>query len=476
MADGHPMRGAVLLGAVLIVSMLMVLALLSLSLATQEAESVNASREEAAVRSVAEAGIERILQWFHDPDAVPDPVPRELFIKRYARPGEGHSFFDAAGRSQLRGDSTHPDLLLDAGRPEHEGLLYRSQGGRVLALRLYGPERPGFLGTVRVTAAGRRISRTFGAQLRTQTLPPLRAAIQLGAATGAVAPGGTAAGLPLWVHWGDVKIAGDARLGSIRDLPEKTVAAPVTGRSYDRQAVLEDRWLDFFIGGEAILTPMAGSSPGLPAHVHPHREPLPGLDMDPWDYDALKQAARRFGRYYVLGRDGLLHGEETGPDAAGRPPEEIFGSETVGEHHGLVFVDTPDRRAPTAPQLPTLRLTAPYAEGVFVMNAHILWQPRGAGQPLPAVSPPSEGGSYLDERRSVELSGVNLQGVLVTPGDLIVSGRPRVYGGLSVGGTLRTARSDGSRLEIWYDHELDRGQVRGMPLVELVPGTLQAHP
>lgn len=475
-------RGAVLLGALLIVSMLLVLSVLSLDLATQETYTVAASSQEAASRSLARSGAALVMQWFHDPLAVPDAVPRELFLKHHDDAIRGPSFFDARGRSQLSGTADDPDLLLEAANPGHDRLLNPPLVGRlpdldglgrILALRLYGPARPGMLGMVGVTVGTRGGSRAFTVELGVRRIPPLRAALQVGSArTGLQSPPALRP-LPLWVHWGDAKLNGDVFLGLVTDVPVKSRLAPVSGQSYGQMAVPEDRWLDFYIGGQATLTPPPGPGSPLPGNVHPGQEPFPGLRVDRWDDAELKDAARRFGAYYLLRGDGYLYpGGATGVELR-RTADEVFASATVGDHRGLVYIDSGLSGEAGLETGPTLRVTAPYAEGLFAVNANLHWRPRGPGQSVPALSPPPEGGSSLRDRVPVTLSRINLRGVLVTSGSLSLSGQVRVYGALSVGDAILAGSPGRDRVEVWYDHELQQGLMQGMPLVYFVPGSFR---
>lgn len=475
-------RGAVLLGAMLIVSMLLVLSVLSLNLATQETHSMAASIEEAASRSLARSGAALLMQWFHDPLSVPDAVPRELFVKRYDDGAHGPSFFDARGRSQLGGTADDPDLLLEADNPGHDRLLNpalvgRLPGlaslGRILALRLYGPARPGMLGMVGVTVGTPSGGRAFTVELGVRRIPPLRAALQAGSADTGVHGAPTRQPLPLWVHWGDVKLNGDVFLGRVTDVPVKTPLAPVLGQSYGQMAVPEDRWLDVYIGGEAIFTPTSVPEIVRPGNVHPRQEPVPGLRVDRWDEAELEIAARRFGAYYLLREDGYLYPGGTTRYELRRTADEVFASAAVGEHRGLVYIDAPPPRGADPETGPTLTVTAPYVEGLFVVGANLHWRPRGPGQSVPALSPPPEGRSSLHDRVPVTLSRINFQGVLVTSGSLRVSGQARVYGALAIGGAIMADAPGRDRVEVWYDHELQQGLVRGLPLVYFVPGSFR---
>jgi len=139
-----------------------------------------------------------------------------------------------------------------------------------------------------------------------------------------------------------------------------------------------------------------GPAGGIPANVYPRQDPFPGLQEDRWDYEAMKKQALLYGSYYALERDGLLYQNGRVEPGLGRTADEVFGSEAAGDHHGLVFVDTLDRRPPGTDNLGTLSLETEYAEGLFVVNAHLRLKPKGSGKSVPVLSPPGEGLSSLE--------------------------------------------------------------------------------
>jgi len=482
---GSSEQGAALIGAILVMLILSMLGTVSLNLAALEIESAGAARDEAVARHLAEAGADLVVQWFHDPQTAPVGASGSLFGKRYELPHSGPSFFDAQGVSQFVGTADHPDLAYDASTPWGDRLLndpasgwFRSLRplGRILKLKIYGPTRPGLLCTVDVTAGtaggiagSRELMRTLSVQLGARTIPPLRAGVQVGTNGPPQLSNGP---LPIWLHWGDMKVMGDARFTGREQVPTKTALAPVTGRSYVEMTHREDRWLDIWVGARAFFG-RAETEPSrsIPANVYPRQDPIPGLKEDRWDYETMKKQALLYGSYYSLERDGLLYQNGSVEPGLGRTADEVFSSEAVGDHHGLVFVDTLDRRSPRPDNLGSLSIETEYAEGLFVVNAHVRLVPKGTGRSVSVLSPPGEGLSSLATRVPVTLSGIHIQGVLYTPGDLMIEGDPRMYGALVVGGKATQASEVSGLLEIWYTYELRSGLVQGMPLVYVAPGT-----
>lgn len=471
-------QGVALLGAILAVLILSTLGTVALNLAANEIESVKAVRDEAVAQHLAEAGSDLVMQWFHDPTSAPTGLAGSLFTKRYELPNAGPSFFDAQGVSQFAGTSDRPDLLFDASVPADDRLLndpavgwFRSLRtlGRMLRLKVYGPIRPGLLCTVEVTAGVGELQRTLSVQLGALSIPPLRAGVQIENSRASQVPDRP---LPVWLHWGDLKVKGDAHLGASGAVPVQTTLAPVTGQSYAEMVRQEDRWLNIWVGGDVFFAPASsGLPPAPPSNVYPRRDPVPGLNEDRWNYETMKQFALRFGSYYVPDRDGLLHRNGQMEPELGMTAEEVFKSDAVGDHHGLIFVDTLDQRPPGAGNLATVTIETEYSEGLFVVNAHVHLKPKGTGKAVPALSPPSEGSTSLGTRIPVQLTGVHLQGVLYAAGDVVVEGRPRMYGALVVGGQLRQAADISGPIEVWYTYDLRWGLVRGIPLVYMAPGT-----
>ena len=467
-------HGIALLTVVLIMLLLFIIGTVSVNLATHEIQQASGVTDDVTARHLAEAGTELVVSWFHDPASVPPAIGR-VIGRQHDSPGGGLSYFDASGRSQFSGSSANPDIAFDAARPPDDRLLndpatgwFRALQplGRVNAVKLYAPTRPGFLCTIEVTAQAKQVVRTVSLQLRALKLSPLRAAVQI--QNQPASP--PSARLPLWLHWGDANIGGDALFGTPDDVPTKSALAAVTGQSYAEMAPRLDRWADFFVGGEALFLPSA--SPGTsPSNVYAHQDPAPGLRWAKWDYDTLKKYALQYGSYYVRGGDGLLYRDGTVKEGAGRHIDDVFRSQEVGDDRRLVFIDTMDQRPPVPDNLGTLDVSINYAEGLFIVNANVRLVASGAGMSVPALSPPDEEASSLATRVPVTLPGIHLRGVLSTPGDLIYEGHPRVYGAVLLGGRLEAKPGNPTPLEVWYENDLGDGMFRGIPQVYPASGT-----
>jgi len=470
--------GAALMGALLIMVILSTLGTVSMTLAIQEIEAMKGAQDEAVARHLAEGGADLVMQWLQEPQSQPNGTVGEALTRRHDPSGTGPSFFDARGASQFTGTADRPDLAYDASLPEQDRLLndpatgwFRSlrSVGRILNLKVYGPSRPGLLCTVEVTAGSGNLRRTVSVQLGARTIPSLRSAVQIGNRMGQVPD----SSLPVWAHWGDLTVKGDARFGTYQEVPLKTPLAPITGLSYAEMAHREDRWLTIWVGGAALFSTAPSGQAPPPSTIVSERDPVPGLKEDQWDYEQMKSYALLFGSYYVLGRDGLLYRNGLEEPGLGLTAEAAMGSESPGDNKGLVFVDTLDQQPPRPDNLGHLALDTSYAEGLFIVNAHVHFKPKGTGLALAVLSPPTESISSPGTRIPVQLAGIHLNGVLYTAGDVMFEGNPRAYGAVVTGGQVKKASETAAHLEVWYDDDLRNGLVRGLPLVSIAPGTWQ---
>ena len=475
--EGHQLeRGVALLAAIVVVLIFSLLGTLSWNLASQEIQSVGIARDEAMAQQMAEAGVDLVVRWFHDPHSAPPGPERTWFVKRYNQSDASPSFFDPNGISQFTGTRIRPDVEFVASQPDHDRLLNESTEGwirslrrlgRILHLKIYGPSRPGLLCTVEVTAKASKVTRTISVQLAASSIPVIRAGIQVAKSSWPSVSGGK---VPGWVHWAEMSLGGDTPLGPIDALPEKTGHADITGLSYAEMGTREDRWLDIRVGGEAIFAGTDSSPVALPSNVYAHQEPVPGLGQDRWDYLRLKQEARRYGAYYARGSDGLLYRDGRIEPGRGVTAQEAFDATAAGKEEGLIFVDTLDQQPPREDNLGILSLGVHHLTGYFVLNAHLQLEVVGEGQRVTAFPPLDTVGSHPD-RQAVPLRNIHLTGVLLTPGDLTYTGPLRIYGALVVGGRLVASSGASAPLELWYDDDLRRGLAQGVPIVYVAQGT-----
>lgn len=477
-------RGIALLAVLMVVCLLTLLGMTSMHLAGQEVVGASVLQEERLAHHAAESAVDVVMGWFHDPSLVPQEIGTTWFAKRFVNAQGDPSYFDAEGRAQFVGTVAQPDMVFDATNPQHDRLLNDPQTGwfkslkglaRILKLRVYGATRPGLLCTVEVTAgAGQaaRVTKTSSVEFGAYAVPALHAPLQSGALGSQFSE--LSAGV-VFAHWGEMIVRGPAHFPKPSEMPVKSALAPVTGQTYDEMGQRTDRWLNIKIGGDARFAQLPLEAwADVPLNLQAHQEPIPGIQVDQWEYATLKRMAMQFGQLYGIDRDGLLYPGGVIQPGLGRPASEVFASRGPGDHRGLVFVDTLDGMPPRLDNLGSIVLEQDYAEGVFIVNAHVLWRAGPAGRVVPALSPPPDGQQSLGVRIPVQLSGIHLQGVLYAVGDVRYAGHVKVYGGVVAQGTIADGTNGSSTLEVWYNHDLREGFVQGLPLVFVAPGSWQA--
>lgn len=474
-------HGIALLGAMVIVLILSLLATTLLNLAGHEAMSAGAGNQAAVAQQLADAAGELAVAWFHDPHTTAGAPKIVSLREKNNHDAEGApSFFDPTGRSQFVGTPTLPDIRFQAENASDDRILNDPENGlframqhlgHVEELKVYAPSKPGLLCTIDATVATNTnppVRQSLVMQLSALAVPPLRAAVQVGGHLGRFQPGSES---PVSVHWGEVKVGGDLTLTQADEVPLRSALAPITGQTYDEMTSREDRWMEAWIGGTVQMTqPHSGQTPNFPHNIHLAQNPIPGVRLDQWSYEHIKRVAQRFGRYFAIDREGLLYPQGLVESGRGISPDEVFRSQGVGDQHGLIFIDTLDQTAPRQDNLGMVKLNAPYFEGMVVVQGHVVLGPNGSGQSIRVLSPPQTGQGQEVARTPVQLSGVQFNGVLYASGTITVGGRVRVHGAVVAGETIASAGS-GSRLEVWYDHDLGRGFYHGLPVVYRAPGT-----
>ncbi len=301
--------------------------------------------------------------------------------------------------------------------------------------------------------------RSVSLELGATNIAPLGAAVQLGGRPRII-------GEPtprVMAHWGPIRITGDISLGRSDQTPRRSARAAVTGAGYGEAGTfLEDRWLEVYVGGVAQFD---DAESGPPSNVHAHQDPIPGLPIDPWQYQKFKDLAIKSGSYYVPDHSGRLYRDGVMDPAMAQTPDEVFGNK--GLPSGLIFVDTLDTAPPSSDNLPTLVVNSPYMEGVFFVNAHIVLNPQGEGKTISALSPPSDGTSNPGSRVPVRISTVNVQGVLHAAGTVSTDKQVRIFGSL----VAERGLTGGGLVESWYNYDMGRGFFQGLPTVFPLSGS-----
>jgi hypothetical protein len=474
-------EGHVLLAALMLIFLLGIIGMTSLYVAGQDRPGISSMKEDNVAQQLADGAADVVMSWFHDSSATPMALVG-LLAKRQGSLANGPSFFDADGRSQFVGTADRPDIMLDAANQADDQTLNDSPSGisnalgglgRILKLKVYGPLQPGLLSTVEVTATTvdrRPVTRTVQLQLGAVKIPAVRAAVQIGQTLGAMQPGGES---PVMAHWGDQRVLGDLAVGRVEDLAIKRPEAPVTGQLYGEMVYAQDRWTEYWIGGTvSVISPPPGQgvNPPLPENVHLQQYPMPGVRLDQWDYDSLKKIALRWGTYYRLDREGQLHPQGASDSGEGITPADALESLVIGDHRGLVFIDTFDGQQPRVDNMGTLVLETDYVEGLLVVQGHVVCRPRAGGKSVPVLSPSSQGTESLGARVPVQLSSIHVNGLLYAAGAIRIERSTRLYGAIMAGQSV-TSIGTGIGIEVWYNADLAQGLFRGLPVVYRAPGT-----
>jgi hypothetical protein len=438
-----------------------------------------AGNQKASVQAqyLAEAGTAMVLQWFQEPETFPDlgdfPLGepaggRGSFLARRKTDSHGTaSFFDNGGQSQFLGTAEQPDYWYQPG-PDKPGLLDDTFGGLgVLAsLKIFAPTSVGAICTVEASGAtGSGIRRTVTVEIIPSPVPPITAPLQIGS--------GSNGPVPVLVHWGEVRVMGNADFGStLATVPIKNTTAMVSGQPYtalERQ----DPWIDFYVGS-SIINPMPVcrecTEPFLPdGYGNLHQLQVrnrPGFGLDPWDYQSLKTFAKTWGVYFGTDREGFLYLNGILDSSHRRTPYQVLAYPPVGNDRGLFFIDTVDQKPPDGTNLATLDLPVDYMEGIFSIQAHLTLRESGAGRSILVQAPPLEG-TKTASQETVVLPNVQLKGVLSTAGQLVVEGHPTVFGAL----IAQQGITGSGQPEVWYDAGLRTGYYPGLPTATLLKGS-----
>lgn len=208
----------------------------------------------------------------------------------------------------------------------------------------------------------------------------------------------------------------------------------------------------------------SGISPKVQVHWG---DMVSNFQHGPWPYQTFKDHAQRLGSYYVPDHEGRLYRNGMMDPSHALTPLQVFGSQAVGDQRGLVFIDTLDQQPPNDTNQATLVLDPPYMEGTFYINGRVVLRPQGTGQTVQTLAPPPEGQAASAPRAPVSLAEVTINGVLYTAGTLRIDKQVRMFGAVVA---ERGFAGEGFP-EVWYNYDLSRGRVQGLPVVFPIRGT-----
>jgi hypothetical protein len=475
-------RGAIVVVALLALALLSVLAGAWLRVVAAERDAIH--REERVIQAefLADGAVERVLAWFADPSTFggtmvinetggcrPARDPGEVFLKRCIDAAGLPGFKSADGHAQFAGTWDRPDLIyswdpatdLSSGVPNPVGdapprpAWPPAVRGEV---RILAPDSPDAVATV--------VSRVMvGADADVTMRVELIAGPWRGI-PGAIHAGAAGAGpFPVRVHWGDVFVEGPLDVREDLDrLPRHRVDAPVNGEPY----VVEpgaDRWFEVSAGGKIFGPPRNDTGFAEPyAHLHEDQAiPKPGV----WGYEALKDYAKRDGRYFTTRGTGLLYPDDREP---GLSPGVALGA--LPRDGKFVFVDTLDRRSPGTDNMETLRFDLDRADADAYVGAHVVLT-GFEGRSVVVDAPSADGApSGAPVTQGVTLARVHHVGALLVAGTVETRNRVNVFGAVAAGRGF----VDTGGLELWYDSRLATGYRRGFAPVLVKPGSRRRIP
>lgn len=472
-------KGSALMVTVGLILLISLLGLSAFRLGMTELQMASNGPAAAEARYLAESGIALVLQWFQSPGEFPDigSYPNRFpasdyshFLRKRRSDARGApSFLDDRGVSQFGGTSVKPDFMYEfhsGGR----GLLgpVTEKLGNLTGLKIYGPEVPGGVCTLEATgSAGSGMARTVSVQIMPSPLSSVLSAVQTS--------NGVGHPVPILVHWGDVRISGNADLGADLDaIPVKESGAGILGTIYGATG-RKDAWADYYIG-EALVLP---SSPGCIGctqpflsgghpNIYQYQSGIPsGFQPDSWDYRALKALAKERGTYYGTDRTGALYVDGVKDASHRRMNSEFLGGWDPDSNREFVFIDTVDGNAPDGSNLAELDWPVDYLKGFVFAFADLTLRESGPGRDRTVWSPPLEGTADPSTRMPVRLSGIHVDGVLFSSGRISVEGHPKIFGVLSA----KNGFGGSGQPEIWYDGELLYGNYPGLPVVMIQKGS-----
>jgi hypothetical protein len=447
-----------------------------LRLVVAERDAARLDGDALQARSLAHAGIERVLAWFADPASFAETFTAEssttclavvnaseVFRKRCVDADGLPSFRASDGAPQFGGTLERPAVLVQwenaaalLGAPAMVSIDPPRAFPLVrLELRLFAPGSPDVAATVVSRATVDRSTVAVRAELADG---PWRGATQ------AVFAGDVRSNaIPVRVHWGGIAVDGawDAS-GWLDRIPRRSETAPVNGEAYAAEPG-SDRWAAIAASGSIMGPAMDATGFAAPfAHLRQHAD-VPRIGL--WGYEALKAYAKRHGRYFTTRGTGLLY-----PDDAetGVSPTSVLAAHSGSRR--FLFIDTMDRTAPRQDNLDVLQSTIDFVTLDAYVGAHLTILPgHGRSVVLDAPSAPdTSAGPPL--ARDVRIEGAHYRGVLVVAGVLEAQARTRIVGSLAA---LQGVHNAGA-FEVWYDAALRKGYRTGFSPVVIKPGSRRA--
>lgn len=455
-------RGFAMFIAVMILSLGTSFAFLAFQVSTTELTISRYSENEAAVRYLAESGVEKVLSWASNPLASPDPA---FFADLPSNPcthrPTDSEFVPDFPRTDHLSISPFTDFLSFLEDPDSGPFSELKEIGRIVDIQLYAPSHIDGICTVEVTAETRSgASAKERVNITANPMGTITAGIQgLGDA------GNT---LPVWAHWGDIRYTGQANLGeNINIVPQRDTSILPNGDPYnpDSEGSNFDPIMTLRVEKE-ITAPTPDNGDSYLDRPNVTQNGGTTVSLDAIDFNRLRSFVKKHGAYYTVSEDGqhllknglhILDEHDNHVDSF----DTVFDGATEKQH--LVWVENAGA--------PDLRINGGRFKGYFYFSGGIHINGDAPGRGVSAVSPEVPGGS---DGSRINLSDINLEGIFVTKKTTRLEHRFSVYGAFY---SLRGYTGDGTNaLEVWYNSDFARGMYPGMRNTTPLAGTWRSVP
>ncbi len=433
-------------------------AFLAFQVSTTDLAISRYTASEASAQYLAESGIEKVLSWASTPDESPSvPFFRSL----------------TTNPSPCLGDQEKPDFFIDAQVLSNPDGYFSELNnmGKITDIRLYNVEKNNGICTVEVSAetpqGGKAAVRV---NIVRNPLGSITAGIQ--------GAGNSTSPSPIWVHWGDIRYAGDANIGNdIKVIPEQDSATFITPDSY--KDTLIDPLMDLLVQGKIVGSPPPDDLNDentyiLRPNVRQNEGSTADLDniFDPHNIGRLQSFIKKHGEYYTLvidKQDGSQHLLRNGKhliegDTHVDSFDAIFDGATETYH--LVWIDNGNISEP-------LEIYGGRFKGSFYFSGDISIVANSEEtlrlEPVDALSPSIPGHTRGEK---VTLSDINLEGLFAAKQEINIERQFKVYGAMYSGaGFTSTAQKSAIDLEVWYNTQFANGTYPGVRYLTPLAGT-----
>ncbi len=456
----RPKRASILLTTVvmLVVAGLAILALIQLT--TQNVRDVARSEQRLQAFYTAEAGAQRVIDWFNRPEVSPDP--------EYFSPDEDGNYVDELGRSIITESlEAPPDFLPEVRRGANEAFR-----GRVTTLIVEPPwsDDPPFT-VARLTSIGEAdggVDATVQMRLMDNRVPSITspgAILSLRAAS---------SGGQFQVNWGEIWTREALhlpqplwnRFPTSDDDPWFGVRSETHLRDHQGSDYADGRDRHAYTSTPIEPTAPNYYQPFLEETLHQSNNNYRGyenlwqhqqIDWPTYDYETMKHLVQYHGfPIYRTTPEGDLI---TGHDANGEPIVqtfmEVFDSREFANPNEvdpdnappIYFIDTVDGNppAPDGSNMATIRVQGqgPFFHGSFFIAANVRFG--GAGN-SPSLDHPRRPDDSIGQR----INDTRLYGLFYTYGLAELYGNGDIFGSIIAEGGFE----GGGNWEVFYDHRL----------------------